>query len=321
MIKLTVTKKDESQKIEKYVKKALSEAPLSFIYKLFRKKDVKVNGHWVKPEYVISSGEEIAIYITDLQLEEFKEKRDISKANLPYEIVYEDKNILLVNKPRGVLVHGDAKEKKHTLANDVINYLYFKGEYDPNLDNAFTPAPAHRLDRNTSGIVAFAKNLNALHSLEELFKDKVDIEKHYQALVVGELKEGMEISAPLKKDANTGLVKVTSIKDGGMPSLSIVKPLKHYSNYTLVDVNLVTGRTHQIRVHLSYKGYPVVGDSKYGNFEVNKLFKKDYHFENQFLHAYSLKFKEIKGPLEYLSNKEFKSQIPEYMGEILKKLK
>ena len=140
-------------------------------------------------------------------------------------------------------------EKKLTLANEVINYLYYKGEYDPKVDNGFTPAPAHRLDRNTSGLVVFAKNLISLQELELLFKEKEDISKEYQALVVGNLKKSQEISAPLKKDINTGLVKVS--KDG-KTAISYVKPLHFYENYTLVNVQIFTGRTHQIRVHLSH---------------------------------------------------------------------
>lgn len=321
MIELKVSNREENQRIDKFIRKYLNEAPLSFIYKLFRKKDVKVNGHWVKQDYVISSGESITIYVTNDQLKEFSKPKELEKAELKYPIIFEDENILIVNKPRGILVHGDSHEKRLTLSNEVLNYLYFKGEYNPRNDRGFIPGPAHRLDRNTSGIVVFGKNLPALQQLEELFKDKEDIKKCYVALVYGHLEKYVEIDLPLLKDPNSGLVKVAKMKDGAKSALSKVTPISYYGDYTLVRVELVTGRTHQIRVHLSSIGYPIIGDGKYGNFKENRLFKEKYGFENQFLHAESLEFKKIKGPLAYLSDRIFKSNLPKEEQAILEKIK
>lgn len=320
MKQVVITKQEQNQRIDKYIKKYLNQAPLSFIYKLFRKKDVKINGHWVKENYIIQDGDVLSIYITDSQLEEFNKVKEIEKVELTHPIVYEDENILIINKPRGLLVHGDANEKRVTLSNEVLNYLYFKGEYDPKKTSGFTPAPAHRLDRNTSGLVCFAKNLEALQELENLFKDKEEIVKTYSALVVGNLDRDMEIDLPLIKDSNTGLVKVGKVKDGAKNALSLVKISKNYGDFSLVNVVLVTGRTHQIRVHLSSVGYPIVGDAKYGNFKANKEFKELYKFENQFLHAGSIEFKKIPGLLNYLSNRKFVAELPKKELEILKKL-
>lgn len=320
MIKVIVSSKEANQRIDKFVKKYLNEAPLSFVYKLFRKKDVKVNGHWVKQDYFINEGEEITLYVGEDQLKEFSKPKETIKKDFPHEIIYEDENIILINKPRGLLVHGDINEKRVTLTNDVLNYLYFKGEYDPNNDKGFTPAPAHRLDRNTSGIIAYAKTLNALNCLEKLFKDKTELTKTYLALVVGNFPNYMEIDLPLLKDPNSGLVKVTKEKDGGQRALSKVSINKHFKGYSLVNVELVTGRTHQIRVHLASKNYPVVGDAKYGNFKINKDFKSLYGFENQFLHAYSLEFKDIPEPLNYLKNKKFTANLPANEKKILSEL-
>lgn len=321
MIRVKVTKKESNQRVDKYVKKYLNEAPLSFIYKLFRKKDVKINGHWVKQDHIVKEDEELTIYVSDAQLEEFNKPKDVTKRDLKYPIVYEDSNILIVNKPRGVLVHGDNKEKRNTLSNDVLNYLYYKGEYNPREAHAFSPAPAHRLDRNTSGLVLFAKNLDSLNELEELFKEKEELVKTYVALVYGKVNDTLKIDLPLIKDSNSGLVKVGKIKDGAKSALSIVTPLKHYGNFTLVSVNLITGRTHQIRVHLSAVNYPIVGDSKYGNFEINRYIREEYKFENQFLHAKSIEFKNIKKPLDYLSGKTFTSNLPKDMEVLLNKLR
>ena len=317
MQKIVISSKDANQRVDKYVKKYLNAAPLSFVYKLFRKKDVKINGHWVKENYIIKEGEELTIYVSDSQLEEFNKPKEIEKVTLNHEIVYEDDNIIIINKPRGLLIHGDEGEKKLTLANEVINYLFFKGEYDPREDHGFIPAPAHRLDRNTSGLVVFAKNLVSLQELETLFKEKNDIKKEYKALVVGHLDQVREIDAPLLKDVKTGLVRVSKL---GKSAKTIVRPIKKYANYTLCDVEILTGRTHQIRVHLASAGYPVVGDGKYGDFATNRKFKERFNFENQFLHAKTIEFKKIDEKLSYLSNKVVSSSLPKEEQSILSKL-
>ena len=319
MKQVVISGKEQNQRVDKYLKKYLSNAPLSFIYKLFRKKDVKVNGHWVKENYIIRENDVLSIYINDDQFEEFNKQKEIEQVPLTHPIIFEDENILIINKPRGLLVHGDQSEKRVTLTNQVLNYLYFKGEYDPK-SPGFTPAPAHRLDRNTSGIVCYAKNLVALQQLEDLFKEKEDITKTYKALVVGELDHSLTIDFPLIKDSNSGLVKVGKISEGAKSALTIANVSKKYNGFTLLDVELITGRTHQIRVHLSTVGFPIVGDAKYGDFKANKEFKDLYKFENQFLHAYSLEFKKISGPLSYLSGKKFIAPLPSKESDILKKL-
>ena len=317
MLQKTISSLEAHQRVDKYLRKYLSQAPLSFIYKLFRKKDVKINGHWVKENYILNAGEELTVYVTDEQLAEFNQPRKVEKVSLNHPIIYEDENILIINKPRGLLVHGDQDEQRVTLANEVLNYLYYKGEYDPKENQGFRPAPAHRLDRNTSGLVLFAKNLVSLQELEDLFKDKEEIDKIYLALVKGHLDEPMMIDAPLLKDEKSGLVKISKL---GKSALTRVEPFKYYDDLSLVKVQIFTGRTHQIRVHLSFKGYPVVGDGKYGDFQLNKEFKDLYKFDNQFLHAYQIHFKKIGGNLSYLTNKTFVAPLPKKEEEILNKL-
>ena len=315
--KIIISSKESNQRVDKYLKKFLNEAPLSFIYKLFRKKDVKINGHWVKENYILKENEELTVFISDEQFEEFNKPKEIEKVELQHEIVYEDNNILIVNKPRGLLVHGDEHEKKLTLANEVINYLYYKGEYDPKNDHGFIPAPAHRLDRNTSGLVVFAKNLASLQELEELFKEKDEIVKEYKALVFGKFEGERFIDLPLKKDEKTGLV---SVSKGGKTAHTIAKYAGNYGDFTLINVQILTGRTHQIRVHLASIGFPILGDSKYGNFKINKEIKEKYKFDNQFLTAYKLTFKNIKGNLSYLSGRSFEINLPQEEQKLLTKL-
>ena len=301
--------------LEKYLFKVLPAAPLSFIYKLFRKKDIKVNGHHEDKKYRLSANEVVAIYITDAQFDEFQKEKELSP-NLKIKdwIIYEDKNVLFVNKPRGLLVQKSAPNDE-SLDQLVIEYLMATNQYDPKKELGYVPGPAHRLDRNTSGIVAFGKNHDTLTMLFDLFKNHDLINKHYLALVVGNVEKDKDtITAPLKKDEKNN--KVVVAKDG-KTAKTVYKVIKRYNDYTLLDVTLLTGRTHQIRVHMSYINHPVVGDSKYGDFEVNKEFKNKYHFANQFLHAYKIGFGDLKEPLTNLSRKEFIAEPREEIANIL----
>ena len=317
MIVLIVKKEESGQTLEKYVKKVLNHAPMSFIYKLFRKKDVKINGHWQDKKYLINEGEEIKIFVTDEQLEEFKSQRDIkASSDISSWIIYEDDNVLLINKPRGILVQKDSSGDE-ALDEMVLLYLSNKGEYDHNSVSAYKPAPAHRLDRNTAGIVVFGKNITALRELADLLNDKNKVSKRYLALVKGEIDKDGEINAPLEKNAKNGRVYVN---ENGKPSLTRYKVLKHLNGYTLLEVELLTGRTHQIRVHMAYINHPVIGDSKYGDFALNKEIEDKYNFKNQFLVAYQLYFHSLDNNLKYLSKKKFEIPLPKELSDLLDKL-
>ena len=307
---------DAGQTLEKYVKKVLPDAPLSIVYKLFRKKDVKVNGHWQDKKYIVSCGEEISIYLTDEQIDEFKRKKlDISNSLIKEWIIYEDKNIILINKPRGVLVQK-AKDDDNALDQMVISYLVEKGEYDPNVNNGYVPAPAHRLDRNTEGIVIFGKNLKTLQYLSTVITDKDKIEKKYLTLVKGNIDSEGEISKPLLK-------KQTHVEVDyklGKEAVTQYRKVKSVGDYSLVEVKLLTGRTHQIRVHFASIGHPVIGDSKYGDFKLNKEIEEKYNFKNQFLSAYKLSFKNLKSPLENLNSQSFEVKLSNELLDLLKNL-
>ena len=318
MQKFVVNSNESGQTLEKYVRKVLKDAPLSFIYKLFRKKDIKVNGHWQKEKYIVNENDEVLVYITDSQMDEFvKKAKDLNVSKLEDMIVYEDNNIIIINKPRGVLVQKDNKDAS-ALDDSVISYLVNKGEYDPNKDLGYTPAPCHRLDRNTAGLVIFGKNIATLRYLSQAMQDKSLIKKKYITLVDGVVDKGGEINSPLEKNAKTGRVFVSP---NGKEAITNYKVIEKLNKYTLLEVQLLTGRTHQIRVHLSSIGHPIIGDSKYGNYELNKEIENKYHFTNQFLVAYSVAFGKLDEPLKYLSNKEFKVDIPSSMESLLIKLR
>ena len=316
MKEIIIKKEVANQRVDKFVRKYLNDAPLSFIYKLFRKKDVKINKHWVKEDYIIQEGELLQIYVTDEQLEEFNKPKKIENIKADISIVYEDKNILIVNKPKGLLIHGDESEKRITLTNKVLSYLHQKGEYTGKVED-FVPGPVHRLDRNTSGLVIYAKNLFSSQILMNELKTHENIEKYYLALVDGEINEGGTINAPLQKNSDSGLVKVGSLKTGAKEAITKYMPLYNSNKYTLVKVQLITGRTHQIRVHFSYINHPLLGDGKYGNFEKNKVFNRLFGYNNQFLHAYELHFNNMPGELKYLSNRTFKAPLPKLEKKIL----
>lgn len=318
MQKYVVSFNESNQTLEKYVKKILKDAPLSFIYKLFRKKDIKVNSHHQDAKYILNEGDEVSIYVTDEKLHEFTKEKEIRKTkDISSWIIYEDINILLINKPRGILVQKD-KCGDDALDDMVISYLISKKEYDPKINQGFTPAPVHRLDRNTAGIVIFGKNLKSLQSLGEIINDKTKVEKRYITLVKGNAPKIGQIDFALKK-LNNGRVIIDNKE--GKESHTLFKCIDSFNGYSLLDVTLLTGRTHQIRVHLSEKGFPIIGDSKYGDYELNKEIEKTYHFKNQFLVSYYLKFIELDSNLKYLNNKEFCIKLPSDCSKLIESLK
>ncbi len=319
MKEIVVTSSNAGQKIEKFVKKYLPEAPLGFIYKAFRKKDIKINGHWVKKDAVVTDGDVVRIYVTDQQLQDFKKPRPAEKRAFSYEIAYEDGNVLIVNKPKGVLVYGDATGVRETLGNAVLDYLYLKGEFDPN-DHTFVPSPAHRLDRNTSGLVAYGKTDAGLKALTDLFKERTQVEKHYLALAVGDIDKDGKIDKPLWKDAQNGRVYVKPLEAGGKTALTLYHVLKRFGDYTLVEANLITGRTHQIRVHFASIGHPLVGDEKYGDFADCRKVKSLTGLDSQFLHAYKISFKDVGGVLAPLKGQTFTAKLPQEYENVLKTL-
>ncbi len=319
MVEVKVPYNSDGVKLLKFVKSFLKEAPLSYIYKAFRKKDIKVNGHWEKEDFILHTNDLVRIYITDQQLEEFRLKRTtIIPSPLPYAIAYEDNNILVVDKPAGVLVMEDEERNPNTLTREVRSYLSYKGEYDSS--SLFQPSPAHRLDRNTAGLVCYGKTDAGLKTLTSLFKERKEIEKHYYALVKGVANPLIgEIRAPLKKDEKRKFVEVTPIQKGGQEAITEYRTIEKFSGFSLIDCLLHTGRTHQLRVHLSYIHHPIIGDAKYGDYALNREVERLYHWPSsrQFLRARSLVFKNVDGVLSPLKGKTLFSRFSEEEEKVL----
>ena len=318
MVKLIITENEGNQRLDRFLRKYLKRAPLSMIYKLIRK-DVKVNGKRGHEDTVLQAGDSLVIYIPDDKLAELTAPVKKQKARRSFGIVYEDENVIVVNKPSGLLTHGDSHEKKNTLVNQVCGYLQDKGEYNPSVERTFAPAPANRLDRNTSGLVIFGKTAEALRELTEIIRDKENVRKIYMALVAGRMDGAADIDSRLVKNESTNKVRVAP--DGeGQSARTIVIGIRPGDEMSLVEVNLITGRTHQIRVHLSSAGHPVAGDPKYGSDKLNRRIRDKYGVTYQLLHAARLEMGELDGSLAYLAGRVFEAPLPESFGKILEDL-
>ncbi|MDY4788416.1 MAG: RluA family pseudouridine synthase [Bacilli bacterium] len=305
-----VKDKEENQRLDKYLRKNMDDVALSSIYKIFRKKDVKVNGIREKEDYLVKVNDKIIVYVEE---KKHNDHQEIKKYQKEFDVIYEDNNILIVNKPIGLEVQDDGK---NNLTSQVLTYLNSKNEYF--YEDNFKPSPAHRLDRNTSGLVVFGKSVKVLQELNECFKNRIGIEKYYLALVLGKTKEKETLSFPLLKNEKSKIVKVDFEK--GLTAKTKYQLVWTNNNYSLLEVQLMTGRTHQIRVHLSYIGHPLIGDEKYGDFKENKLFYNQFKYRYQFLHAYKMCFTNLNGVLKYLNNRNFMAPLTSDKITILKAL-
>lgn len=307
MIKITIGENEAGQRVDRFLRKYLGNAPLSGIYRIIRK-DLKVNGKRVREDRMLEQGDELSLYLAQEQLSAYAapaEKKVTAKKQ--FQIVYEDPRVLIVSKPQGLLVHGDRREKRNTLINQVLGYLQGKGEYDPAAEKTFTPAPVNRIDRNTSGLVVFGKTAAAVRQLAEVFREREQIHKFYLAIVCGEVTGELHLTDALVKDPEKNRVSVAT--DGGQASETHIRPVRSGKRFSLVEAELLTGRTHQIRVHLAKAGVPILGDPKYGNASVNEIGRR-CGARGQLLHAWALEFGEMSQPLEELSGKRFEARPP-----------
>lgn len=301
MKEIKITDSEKGQRLDKLLLKYMNKAPKSFIYKMLRKKNIKLNDKRAEGNEILSTGDSIILYLSEDTIMSFTEERTVTPVPRNFNIVYEDNNILLCSKPSGVIVHADYKNKDNTLNDSILYYLYSKGEYDPR--GTFVPSICNRLDRNTSGIVTAGKNLSAVQELNRGFREKL-IDKYYIAVVKGVVKKSGIIEGRHSKGA--GNRASLSDKNGrGDYVLTKYRPIVDNGEYTLMDIKLETGKSHQIRVSMSSIGNPIAGDTKYGDSSVNKYFRERYDVRNQLLHSYRLVFNIGENTLSYLNKKEF----------------
>ena len=301
---------DAGQRLDRFLRKYLPKATLSGIYKMIRK-DVKVNGKRSKLDVFLEEGDIITLYLDDEKIDKLSVRKKITRTDRTFKIIYEGDNVLIVFKNPGILTHGDANEKKNHLTNQVVSYLIDTGSYNPRFSNTFSPSPANRLDRNTSGLVVFGKNTDSLRRLNEIFKNR-DIEKSYLTICQGVIKAPLDLHGYMEKVEVNGNFRTCISETSNQKSKAIhtkVNPLKYGEykgvKYTLTEVELMTGRMHQIRAHLSYIGHPIVGDSKYGGREIREL-----DVRNQLLCANKLSFPKFADDdiLVELSEKTFETK-------------
>ena len=305
MKNITIKTNDANKRIDSFLQKVFPNLPESLIYKYIRTKKIKVNNKKIKPNYRLSTEDVISLYIKDEFLENSVSEFNFKKSPVNIDVIFEDDNLIIINKPPGLIVHPDKECKVDSLINRIKNYLYQKGQYNPENELSFAPALVNRIDRNTSGLVIAAKNAASLAILNEKIK-KREINKFYLCIVTGKLeKKSDTLKGYLEKNESQNKVYIKNSYDSKSSLKTILtsyKVIKEIPNYSLLEVHLLTGRTHQIRAHFSHIGHPILGDGKYGKNSINKAVKYKY----QALCSYKLEFdfKSNSGILEYLNKKE-----------------
>lgn len=305
MKEFIINRNDAGQRLDRFVLKAVPRLPQSMMYKAIRNKRIKLNGKRAEISSRLCEGDTVQMYLNDEFFDSVPETEFMSVSSA-LNIIYEDENIMLLDKKNGMVVHEDDDNTADTLINRVKRYLYEKGEYDPGAENSFAPALCNRLDRNTGGIVIAAKNAESLRILNQKIRDR-EIEKYYLCVTVGvPPKKADTITAYLEKDSASNTVKVTDRKSGTNKTIvTSYRIIRDNGSLALVEIKLGTGRTHQIRAHMAHIGCPLLGDGKYG---INRI-NREYKVKTQALYSYRLKFafSSESGCLDYLDGKEFRA--------------
>ena len=314
MKQVTVLPNDANQRVDKFLTKAYPNLPQSMLYKAIRKKDIKVNGKRCEISTRLLAGDVLTMYLKDEFFAQSPKAYDFLKAPVKLSVLYEDENIMLLDKKPGLIVHPDEHYHFDSLIARVQHYLFDRGEYDPEQENAFAPALINRIDRNTGGIVMAAKNAETLRILNQKIRDR-EIAKFYLAIVHGRMKPSQgKLEGFLLKDEDRAQVKVFSRPvPGGKSAATLYKTLRTAGGLSLVECELLTGRTHQIRAQFAAAGHPLLGDGKYGRERDNKKYGRSF----QALYSYKLAFTfpTDAGLLEYLRGRVFTVEQVDFVAE------
>lgn len=316
MKSFTISKNDAGQRLDKFITKSVPLLPQALMYKYIRTKRIKVNSKRAEISTRLCEKDVVDMYINDEFFAPSEASYDFLSASKKLSIVYEDENILLLDKKVGLLSHPDESEYCDTLITRVKRYLYENGSYNPAEENSFAPALVNRIDRNTGGIVIAAKNAESLRILNQKLKDR-ELEKYYLCVVHGTLskKEGT-LEGWLTKDEAKNKVQVFKTqRDGAKQIRTKYRVLAERDSLSLVEIELLTGRTHQIRAHFASIAHPLLGDGKYGTNALNKALG----YKKQFLYSYRLRFAFTSdaGVLNYLNGKSFEVEDVWFKNEFL----
>jgi len=307
MKQFTVNQNDSNQRVDKFILKTCKNLPKSMMYKFIRTKNIKVNGKRCEVSQRLQLGDIVTMYINDdFFKDDASRTLDLQKVDSKISIVFEDNNLLIVDKPTGLVVHTDNENSQDTLINRIKKYLIEKHEYNPSMENSFAPALCNRIDRNTCGLVICAKNSQTLRCINQMIKDS-QVHKKYLCIVVSKPPKNQDtLIAYHQKDSKSNLVKIVDVPTPNFKKIiTRYKVLKSKDGLYLVEVELITGRTHQIRAHLAHIGCALLGDNKYGNVDINRRYQERY----QCLCAYSISFAPLKdSPLNYLKDTSFKAK-------------
>lgn len=316
MKQIVVDKNEAGQRLDKLLMKYLNKAPKSFIYKMLRKKNITLNGKKADGSEKIQLADEIKLFLSDETIENFSESFKTTLVNTNLDVVYEDKNILIVNKPQGLLSQK-AVADDISLVEHVISYLVLNNKISVEELQTFKPGICNRLDRNTSGLVVAGKTLVGLQVMSELFRNRT-LDKYYLCIVSGKVTAKKIINGYLIKDESKNQVRIVKNQmDGSDYIQTEYEPIVSNDSFTLLKVKLITGKTHQIRAHLSSISHPIIGDSKYGNRRINDSFNKKYGLNYQLLHSYQIHFPNLEDEFKTVSNQNFTCKLPNLFKKIV----
>ena len=332
MREIVISKNEAGQRLNKLLMKYLDKAPSSFVYRMIRKKNIKLNNAKAVGNEIVYVGDVIQLFLSDETINSFRNEDGQISGNLKKnkfnpEIVYHDDNILIVNKPVGVLSQKASKDD-YSVNESVIDYLLENGYTTQEQLRTFKPSICNRLDRNTSGLVLCGVSLMGSQELSRVIRERT-IEKLYYTIVKGNMNDMQDVTAYLYKDEKTNKVTIADSvqeirKVAGNGSYdrihTIFYPLRTNGHYTELEIRLITGKTHQIRAQLQHMGYPIIGDQKYGDRDTNIIFRQNYRLRNQLLHCGQVEFMDVKGGLSYLKGRSFSAFKPEMYKNIEKDL-
>ncbi len=311
-----ITQNDKGRRLDKFAMRTLADAPSSFVYKMIRKKNIVLNDKKASGNEILCNGDIIKFYLSDDTFDKFSRKVSPNAAlgiDVP-PIVYEDNDIIIVNKPAGMLSQKSSADSV-SLNEILVSYTASKKKENTKEINAFVPSVCNRLDRNTSGLVTFAKTYRASNILSGAFR-KHTISKYYRCVVKGRVDEDLDLRGSLAKDETCNRVRVYEDEDRGKYINTIVHPLVAKDDISLLEIQLVTGKTHQIRAHLASIGHPLIGDDKYGDHSINLQYYKQLGIRNQMLACVRMEFPN-DFELENIAGRTFEIKQPDSFYKVI----